>query len=50
MKLIKSKFEIIEQQAGLEGMYKGVEIVRVHDVLENKKALLVADKLVRDKN
>lgn len=31
------------------GIEKGVEIVRVHDVLENKKALLVADKLVRDK-
>lgn len=29
------------------GIEKGVEIVRVHDVLENKKALLVADKLVR---
>lgn len=29
------------------GIEKGVEIVRVHDVLQNKKALLVADKLVR---
>lgn len=29
------------------GIEKGVEIVRVHDVLENKKAILVADKLVR---
>lgn len=26
---------------------KGVEIIRVHDVLEHKKALLVADKLIR---
>ena len=26
MKLIKSKFEIIEQQAGLEGMYKAIEL------------------------
>ena len=29
------------------GIEKGVDIVRVHDVLENKKAAMVADRIIR---
>ena len=37
MKLIKQKFEIIEQQAGLEGMYKQIELAgRVSHKSEDK--------------
>ena len=29
------------------GIEKGADIVRVHDVLENKRAAMVADRIVR---
>ena len=29
------------------GIEKGVDIVRVHDVLTNKRAAMVADRIVR---
>ena len=29
------------------GIEKGADIVRVHDVLENKRAAMVADRIIR---
>lgn len=55
MKLIESKVEIIEQQPGLEGVYKQVELAgrtcyRSYDKITEDSAKEFVDRMIKSKH